>query len=86
MDPFSVDAYTPSEIARRLQQTSLSKCTLDPVRVLALSLLAGAFIALGAAFFTVVTHDPAGMPAGLMRLLGGLAFCLGLILVVVAGA
>lgn len=51
MDPFSVDAYTPSEIARRLQQTSLSKCTLDPVRVLALSLLAGAFIALGATFF-----------------------------------
>lgn len=86
MDPFSVDAYTPSEIARRLQQTSLSKCTLDPVRVLALSLLAGAFIALGAAFFTVVTYDPAGMPAGVMRLLGGLAFCLGLILVVVAGA
>lgn len=86
MDPFSVDAYTPAEIARRLEKISMSKCTVDPLRVFALSLLAGAFIALGAAFFTLVTYDVGNMPAGLMRLIGGLAFCLGLILVVVAGA
>jgi len=86
MDPFSVDAYTPAEIARRLGKISQSKCTVDPLRVFALSLLAGAFIALGAAFFTLMTHEAGDMPAGLMRFFGGLAFCLGLILVVVAGA
>lgn len=86
MDPFSVDAYTPAEIARRLEKTSMSKCTVDPLRVFALALLAGAFIALGAAFFTIVTYDVGNIPAGLMRLIGGLSFCLGLILVVVAGA
>ena len=38
MDPFSVDAYTPAEIARRLEKISMSKCTVDPLRVFALSL------------------------------------------------
>jgi formate transporter len=49
--------------------------------------LAGAFIALGAIFATTVMAGAAGqLPFGLTRLLGGLVFCLGLILVVVAGA
>jgi formate/nitrite transporter len=56
------------------------------MRTLALAILAGAFIALGAAFYTLVTFDSGDMPAGLMKMLGGLSFCLGLILVVVAGA
>jgi formate transporter len=86
MDPFSIDAYTPKEIANRIQQLGVVKSKGDPIRVLALSLLAGAFIALGAALFTVVTHDAAGLAGGVMRLIGGLAFCLGLVLVVVAGA
>ena len=86
MDNFSVDAYTPKEIAARIEKAGISKSLGDPTRVLALSILAGAFIALGAVFFTVVTYDSSDIAAGLMRLLGGLVFCLGLILVVVAGA
>lgn len=86
MDPFSIDAYRPEEIASRIQKLGVVKSKNDPLRVLALSLLAGAFIALGAALFTVVTHDVAELAAGVLRLIGGLAFCLGLILVVVAGA
>lgn len=86
MDPFSIDAYSPKEIANRIQQLGVVKSKGDPIRVLALSLLAGAFIALGAALFTVVTHDAGEIAGGLMRLIGGLAFCLGLVLVVVAGA
>lgn len=86
MDHFSVDAYSPKEIASRIENVGVSKSTSDPIRIFALSILAGSFIALGAIFFTVVTYDSAGVAAGLMRLLGGLAFCLGLILVVVAGA
>jgi len=86
MDNFSVDVYTPKEIAARIEKAGISKSTNDPIRILALAILAGAFIALGAVFYTTVTFDSAGIPAGLMRLLGGLVFSLGLILVVVAGA
>jgi len=86
MDNFSVDAYTPKEIAARIEKAGISKSTHDPIRVFALAILAGAFIALGAVFFTVVAHDNTGIASGLMRLLGGFVFCLGLILVVVAGA
>lgn len=86
MDHFLVDAYTPKEIAARVESVAISKSTGDPVRVFALAILAGAFIALGAVFFTIVTYDISSVAAGLMRLIGGLAFCLGLILVVVAGA
>lgn len=86
MDHFLVDAYTPKEIAARIESVGISKSTGDPLRVFALSILAGAFIAFGAVFFTLVTFDTVGVAAGLMRLIGGLVFCLGLILVVVAGA
>lgn len=86
MDHFIVDAYTPKEIAARIERVAISKSTVDPLRVFSLAILAGAFIALGAVFFTIVTYDNSGVAAGLMRLIGGLTFCLGLILVVVAGA
>jgi len=86
VDHFSVDAYSPKEIAARIESVGVSKSTGEPLRVFALAILAGAFIAFGAVFYTIVTHDSTGIPAGLMRLVGGLSFCLGLILVVVAGA
>ena len=85
MENFSVDAYTPKEIAHRIEQISISKSTLDPFRVFALSLLAGAFIAFAAAFYTIVIYDST-LSSGITRLLGGLVFCLGLVLVIVAGA
>jgi len=50
-----------------------------------LSILAGSFIALGAEFCTLVIFD-SSLSMGLTKLLGGIAFSLGLILVVVAGA
>jgi formate/nitrite transporter len=55
------------------------------VSLLVLAVLAGAFIALGALFFTmVVTRSALGF--GVSRLIGGIAFSLGLILVIVGGA
>jgi len=48
-------------------------------------MLAGVFIAFGAILFTLVIHD-SKLSFGLTQLIGGLSFCLGLILVVVAGA
>ncbi|MBI5089051.1 MAG: formate/nitrite transporter family protein [Actinobacteria bacterium] len=58
---------------------------MDLVRLFALAVLAGAFIALGALFSTVVTAG-GGTAAGVSRLLGGTVFALGLVLVVVGGA
>ncbi len=86
MENFSIDAYKPAEIATRVDRACVSKSQTDAVRLFVLAVLAGAFIAFGAAFYTVVMQDAASANAGVMRLLGGLAFCLGLILVVVAGA
>lgn len=63
----------------------MAKARLDTVTMFVLAVLAGAFIALGALFFTVVvTGAEAGF--GITRLIGGVAFSLGLVLVVVAGA
>lgn len=84
-DMIHVDAYTPEEIAHRVESASQAKATRDSWTALALAILAGAFIALGAALFTLALHD-GSLPFGPGRLVGGLAFSLGLILVVVAGA
>jgi formate/nitrite transporter len=86
METSSVDAYSPKQIAARIEDLGTVKSQGDPLRVFALAILAGAFIALGAMFYTLVTYDTTDFPAGVMRLLGGLVFSLGLILVIVAGA
>jgi formate/nitrite transporter len=79
------DAYTPEQIARRVEKIAVVKAKLPTVPLLALSLLAGAFIAFGAMFYTAaITESSLGF--GASRVLGGLVFCLGLILVVVGGA
>ncbi|MCF6281065.1 MAG: formate/nitrite transporter family protein [Candidatus Polarisedimenticolaceae bacterium] len=86
MDKFCLDAYKPKEIAARIETVCVSKSTTDPMRIFVLALLAGAFIALGALFYTATVHDSVGMNPGLLRLVGGLVFSLGLILVILAGA
>jgi len=85
MDKFSVDAYKPKEIATRIEQVSISKSTLDPFKVFALALLEGAFIAFAAVLYIMTIHDST-LSVGFTRLIGGLVFCLGLVLVIVAGA
>jgi len=81
----TVDAYAPREIAHRIETLGVTKARSDAVSVLLLAVLAGAFIALGALFFLVVVTRPVG-GFGTTRLAGGVAFSLGLILVVVGGA
>jgi formate transporter len=64
-----------------------AKSRADAFGTLALALLAGAFIGLGAAFATTVGAGAAeALPFGVTRLLVGFVFSLGLVLVVVAGA
>jgi len=95
----SFDALIPADMAAKAEAVGIKKATGDALQLFALAILAGAFISLGGIFFTTVmaggmaVKDAAGaaafstaLPYGVMRLLGGLVFCLGLILVIVGGA
>jgi formate transporter len=84
--PAGLDALPPLEMARKAEQVGVVKAEMSTANTLALSVLAGAFIALGAIFATTVTAGGSDVPFGLLRLLGGIAFSLGLVLVIVAGA
>lgn len=99
MSEIRIDALLPAEMATRAEFLGVRKAEMPFLKMFMLSVLAGAFISLGAIFATTVsagniavtlpTGDLAyatGLPYGLTRLLAGLVFCLGLILVVVGGA
>jgi formate transporter len=80
-----IDLYSPAEIADRVEAAGVAKAHLPLLKLATLGLMAGAFIALGAMFYTIVAADHA-LSFGVGRLLGGLAFSLGLVLVVISGA
>jgi formate/nitrite transporter len=82
---FGFDCYSPKEIAERVENVGVTKASLPVLSQAALGVLAGGFIGLGAMFFTLVVSD-ASLSFAITRVLGGVAFSLGLILVVVAGA
>lgn len=84
-NPTGIDAYRPAEIAALVEAAGVVKARLPVVRMATLAVLAGVFIGLGAtAYLMAMTGaDPAHGPT---RLLGGLVFSLGLILVIVGGA
>jgi formate transporter FocA len=82
-----IDALLPAEMAAKAEELGVSKAAMSATRLFVLAVLAGAFIALGAAFSTTVAAGaPSALPYGLLRLAAGLVFSLGLILVVVGGA
>jgi formate transporter FocA len=83
---FNVDSLLPPDMARRAEAIGIRKAKQDFWMMFALAILAGAFIAAGAFYATTVWAGGSALPYGVNRLLGGLVFCLGLILVVVAGA
>lgn len=86
----SIDTILPSAMAQRAEAGGVARAAMDPLAVFILSILAGAFIAFGALFATTVGAVNIGadavIPYGVMRLLTGIVFCTGLILVVVGGA
>lgn len=84
-DTFGFDAYSPKEIAERVETVGVAKTQLPFLSLLMLGILAGAFIGLGALYFVLIKSDATlGFATG--QVLGGVAFSLGLILVIVAGA
>lgn len=99
MNETRIDALLPAEIAERAEAIGVRKASMPVFTMFMLAVLAGAFISLGAIFSTTVasgglsvtgadgmTQFTVSLPYGLTRLLTGLSFCLGLILVVLAGA
>ena len=83
-----LDAYAPAQIAMRVREVGVTKATMPVLTMFSLAVLAGAFIALGALFYTITmtTGKGVAVPFGLHRLAGGVTFSLGLVLVVVGGA
>ena len=99
MNDIRIDALLPQDMAARAETLGMRKAEMPILKMFMLAVLAGAFIALGAIFSTTVAAGgisltgPEGsvmyttsLPYGMRRLWMGLAFCLGLILVVVGGA
>ena len=99
MCEIGIDALLPGEMATRAEYLGVRKAEMPALTMFTLAILAGAFISLGAIFATTVSAggmsvtaaDGAvafntGLPYGVTRLLAGLVFGLGLILVVVGGA
>ncbi len=84
--PQAIDPLMPPDMARACEAAGETKARRDAPALLVLGILAGAFIAFGAIFMTVVLTGAGDMPWGVARLLGGLVFSLGLILVIVGGA
>lgn len=100
MSEFRIDAALPQEMAERAEQVGVRKAAMPFLKTFTLAMLAGAFIAFGAIFATTVsagslavasTADGGvpfviGLPFGVTRLLAGIVFSLGLILVIIGGA
>lgn len=94
-----IDALLPAEMATRAEYVGVRKAETPALTMFTLAILAGAFIAMGAIFATTVASGgvavkgvdgtlafSTGLPYGFTRLLTGIVFCLGLILVIVGGA
>jgi formate/nitrite transporter len=83
----AIDALLPQQIAERAELIGIQKAQRDGLTLFVLGILAGAFIALGAMFATTVLAGADGvLPFGVSRLLAGIVFSLGLILVILGGA
>jgi formate transporter len=84
----SVDALIPKDMAIKAENVGIAKAGLGKYRLFALAILAGAFIAMGANYATTVWAGlaGAGVPYGIQRLLGGLVFATGLVMVIIGGS
>jgi formate/nitrite transporter len=82
---FGLNAYSPAEIAEKVEQAGVAKANLPLLPMFMLGVVAGGSIGLGALFYTIVASDTT-LSFGVSHVVGGLVFCLGLTLVIVAGA
>lgn len=85
MAVFDFDAYSPAQIADKVAAIGVRKARLPARGLFLLGMIAGAHIGLGALFYVLVVSD-ASLSFAIARVLGGVVFSLGLVLVVVAGS
>jgi formate/nitrite transporter len=85
MEKFEIDAYSPAQMAARVEKAGITKGNLDFTTMFVLAIMAGVFISFGAVLCTYVINEST-LSEGFTKLIGGVVFCVGLILVVVAGA
>jgi formate transporter len=80
-----MENFSPGEIAHLVETRGVAKATAPDVTTGILAVMAGAFIALGGVFSTIILTG-SGLGFGPTRFMAGIGFSLGLILVIVAGA
>lgn len=80
-----IDVYSPHQISKRIVLMGITKSKLPTLSLGLLGILAGAFIGFGAHFYTVIVSD-LSLSFAQARLIGGICFSLGLVMVVIAGA
>lgn len=82
-----MDALTPAEITAKAEEVGYKKATGKFSHTLVSGILAGMYIAFGAVFsITSISGLAWTVPFGIIKVIAGLAFSLGLILVMIAGA
>lgn len=79
------DALGPADTEAKGETVAVGKATMPKGKAFVSAMLAGAFIAFGGMYFVTFLGDP-NMPFAVQRIVGGLCFCLGLVLVLVCGA
>jgi len=97
--PITIDPLLPPAMAAKAEDLGVKKAALPILNMFMLAILAGAFIGIGAIFATTAAagsmsvRDAAGavtfttgLPYGVVRVITGLVFSTGLILVIVGGA
>ena len=82
---FNLNAYSPAEIKEAVEKVGIKKATLPVLTSFMLAVIAGGSIGLGALYYTIIVSD-AELSFATARVMGGLAFSLGLVIVLVGGA
>jgi formate transporter len=80
-----IDPYSPADMAERAERVGVAKARLSLLTLATLGVLAGAYVAIGAHLASIAGIDSA-LGYGPTRLLVGVAFSIGLMLVLIAGA
>src|SRR2546421_12281420 len=82
---FNLNAYSPAEIKEAVEKVGVKKTNLPFLASLMLAVIARGRNGLGALYFTIIVLDP-GVSVAAARVIGGLAFSLGLRIALVGGA
>lgn len=82
-----INYFSPAEMSALARSSALKKASMKSWQTFSLSILGGAYIGFGGMLMVLAAVGASGlMPFGAMRLLMGLVFSIGLILVVLGGA